>query len=257
MSTLAGLPVLRAEVMVPAAGAWWGVFVLDATVLPNVGRARFVLHDLELEGGIIRRDWDDHPGGGRVVAVARGGPGWDNEVTRKGLYEGDNVKLSTVLRDLAGMAGEAYSAPPDVALGSALAWQASSATAPVCCVDVLHELIARGFLATWRVEPFSGQTVFAPWPSLGAADARGRVVARAGHRGRRTVGLDTMIAAFLPGAVLEGVPIVRTVYKVTAREVRADVYNVVTDAAVSAATTSAAATIGSITTVGSIGGGAG
>jgi hypothetical protein len=53
---------------------------------------------------------------------------------------------------------------------------------------------------------------------------RGRIVDRAGSRGRRTVGLDVQVAAFLPGATLEGLTITRTVLQEDAGKLAAEVY---------------------------------
>ena len=91
--------------------------------------------------------------------------------------------------------------------------------------DVLADLVRRGFLPTWRVEPFSGRTVWSAWPALTFADGKGRITSRARDRGRRTVGLDVQVAAFLPGATLEGVAIARTLLHAEAEDLRAEVYD--------------------------------
>jgi len=225
VSSLGTQQVLSATVNVPPSGAWMATVTLNASALPALGATALTMGDLVLVGAVIRADFDDHPGGGRVVAVACGGAGWRLPVTRAGDYASSGgVRLSTVLRDLAAMAGELYTPPADVSLGVAYAWQAHAPLAPVHGADVLGELVSRGYLATWRVEPFTGRTVFSTWPAIGAADGRGRIVDRAGSRGRRTVGLDVQVAAFLPGATLEGLTITRTVLQEDAGKLAAEVY---------------------------------
>lgn len=225
MSTLGALRVLTLDVHIPPSGAWFGTVTLNASELPPIGPTTLTIGDLVLVGGVIRADFDDHPGGGRVVATVRGGAGWRLPVTHAGSYGTTaGVRLSTVLADLAAMAGEAYVAPADVSLGVAYAWQMHTPLGPVHGEHVLADLVDRGFLPTWRVEPFTGRTVFSVWPAIGPADGRGRVVDRAGSRGRRTVGLDVQVAAFLPGATLEGVTIARTYLHESAGSLQAEVY---------------------------------
>lgn len=223
MSTLGNLSVLTLEVNIPPSGGWFGVVRLDASALPALGKTTLTIGDLALVGSIILADWDDHPGGGRVVVRVRGGAGWRLPVARAGTYGGGSVRLSTVLADLAKMAGEDIVQPAELSLGADLLWQAHRPGAPVSCGSVLHDLVWRGFLSTWRVDP-TGPTRFDAWPARGAADGRGRIVDRAGSRGRRTVGLDVSVAAFLPGATLEGVPIARTFLSETASKLTADVF---------------------------------
>lgn len=232
MSSLGTFRTLSTDAHIPPSGAWLATCVLDSSTLPPLGPTVLVVGDLQLVGQVIRRDFDDHPGGARVVATVRGAAGWRLPVAHKGRYggagvhgDGGAVKLSTVLQDLATMAGEGYVAPADVELGEEYAWEAHAPLAPVHGADVLADLVWRGYLPTWRVDPFSGLTRFDAWPALGAADGRGRIVGRAGSRGRRTVGLDVVVAALLPGATLEGVTIARTIIHETASDLRAEVYD--------------------------------
>lgn len=225
MSTLGTLRALRLDVHIPPSGAWLATVHLDTSTLPAVGPTVLTIGDLQLVGAVIRADFDDHPGGALAGAVARGGAGWRLPVTRAGGYgSSGGVRLATVLRDLAAMAGELYVEPPDANLGTGYAWQAHDPLAPVHGEDVLADLVTRGYLPTWRVEPFTGRTRFDAWPSIGAADGRGRVLARSTSRGRRTVGLDVQVAPFLPGATIEGTSIRRTILRESAGKLRAEVY---------------------------------
>ncbi len=232
MSTLGTLATISTEAAIPPSGGWFATSVLDASSLPPLGPTVLTIGDLALVGQVIRADFDDHPGGARVIATARGGAGWRLPVAHEGVYgaagsHGDagSVKLSTVLQDVAMMAGEGYAAPSDVSLGTGYRWEMHTPIAPVHCSAILADLVWRGFLPTWRVEPFTGLTRFDPWPSLGAADGRGRIIGRGGSRGRRTVGLDVVVAAFLPGATLEGITIARTIIHETASDLRVEVFD--------------------------------
>ena len=91
--------------------------------------------------------------------------------------------------------------------------------------DVLADLMTRGAIPTWRVDPATGRTRFDTWPSIGAADSAGRVMSRNLARGRRHVGIDVRVAAFLPGSTLEGVATRRLIVAETARKLTAEVYS--------------------------------
>lgn len=241
MSTLNGLRVTKLEAHIPRSGAWIAYLSLDSATLPPLGRTVLTIGDLALVGAVIRTDYDDHPGGGLPMAVVRGGAGWRLPVVRQGRYaSSDGVRLSTVLYDLATQAGEPYAAPADTSLGVEYRWEAHTPLAPVHGEDVLAELITRGYLPTWRVDPATGTTRFDTWPSIGAADGRGRVLGRNLARGRRTVGLDVQVAAFLPGSTLEGTTTARLVLQEDARSLRGLVYAAPTASTVSSSTGAAA-----------------
>ena len=225
MSTLGAFRILVADVQIPPSGAWFGTVSLDSSTLPALGPTVLTIGDLQLVGSIIRADWDDAPNGGRPIATVRGGAGWRLPVKRAGSYASSGVKLSTVLADLSRMTGEAV-APlaADLSLGESFSWPAHAPLAPVHGDDVLADLVTRGYLATWRIAPFTGRTEWTAWPAIGAADGRGRITDRARDRGRRTVGLDVQVAAFLPGATLEGLAIARTLVHASASELQAEVY---------------------------------
>jgi hypothetical protein len=225
VSTLGTLRILRHTTHIPPSGAWYGTYSLDASTPPIVGPTIITIGDLVLPGAVIQVGHDDHPGGALVAVTARGGAGWRLPVTHQGRYtSAQEVRLSTVLQDLASMAGEPYVSPGDLSLGMGYEWQAHEPLAPVHLEDVLAELVTRGFLPTWRVEPFTGLTRFDAWPSLGPADGRGRITRRNLARGRRTVELDVQIAAFLPGSSIEGALTYRTLLTESASELRAEVY---------------------------------
>ena len=232
-NTLGGRRVLTADVQVPSSGAWWGTVTLDASSLPPLGATVLTIGDLVLAGAVVRSDWDDAVNGGRPIATVRGGAGWGRPlVDRNGdAIEGSyssagGVKISTVLQDLAKMTGETIGPiAADVSIGRWFSWPKHRPLAPVHGDHVLADLVARGYLPTWRIEPSTGRTLFTDWPSIGFADGRGRIVDRARDRGRRTVGLDVQVAAFVPGATLEGIAIRRLILRASASELSAQVYD--------------------------------
>lgn len=227
MSTLGNLRILTADVHIPSTGAWWAEVSLDSSTLPALGPATLSLSDLTLTGQVVRTDFDDNPRGGKPYAVVRGGAGWRKPVAFAGGYQGGTVLLSTVLTDLASLTGESIVQPAtasSTSLGASYAWQAHTPAAPVHYEDVLADLMSRGAIPSWRIDPATGATRFDPWPTLPAADGRGRVMSRRLARNHRHVGLDTVVSAFLPGATLEGAAISRVRITQDSGKLTADVY---------------------------------
>lgn len=227
MSDLSGAPVLVVhELHVPPAGGWLADLWLSTMTLPAIGPATLTVGDLSLVGAVTQADFDDHPiGGARPRVTVEGGAGWNVPLSRAGIYQSPSgVRLSTVLSDLAGLVGEAVDLPPDLLLPPDFRWPASTAAEIVTGGSVLSGLVVLGAIPTWRVDPSTGHTVFTPWPTLGPADGIGRVLRRNLARGRRTVGLDTRVAAFLPGGSVEGVTTRRLRLHETARMLEAEVF---------------------------------
>jgi hypothetical protein len=232
VSTLDGRACLRTEITVPPSGAAYADITLVAGgALPALGPATLVFLDLTFRGAVTRVGEDD-PGKPRVVFEV--GAGWGRALPRAGSYKAPGgVSLLTVLRDLAGLAtypggpatGEAYDAPADVTLPS-YAWAASAPRLPVYGRTVLADLVTRGHLATWRVDPSTGNTRFNEWPAIGAADAAGVLLSpRNLERGMRRYGLASRAAAFLPGATVEGVTVRRVIFHETAKAAVARCYD--------------------------------
>lgn len=225
MSTFNAQRIVRAHLHVPSSGAWWADVALEQGALPS-GPATLTLGDLSLVGGVLTAGYDQ-AACPRVTLA--GGAGWRAPLAAPGGYASTTgVRLSTVLRDLAALAvypggpatGETYDAPPEVVLGPGYGWDASTMARPLRARGVLAELVSRGALPTWRVQP-AGSTAFSPWPALGAADARVTILDRDRAKGVRMLGLTEAVAAILPGATLEGVTIARVVVTEDARELRA------------------------------------
>lgn len=214
----------RIEVHIPWAGEWIAHAVLEVGGVPEPGPAQVKIADLTLDGGRVlplRRGFD---GPDQPTCVVLGGAGWRTLLPMGEYSSIAGVRLSTVLQDLAGIAGEPYDAPPDVLLGLAYGWSAATSTAPRRARGVLDELVSRGAVPTWRVPP-SGRTSFSAWPSIGAADGIARVLSRKLSVGQRKLGLDTRAAALLPGATIEGDLIRRTILIDTAGALSAEVWS--------------------------------
>lgn len=221
MSTLGTLRVLAIHSLaIPPAGGFFCDLALDGPALPALGAATLTVGDLPITGTVTQAGHDDHPTGGAQGRVTlEGGPGWGLPLPREGRYGGGPVRLSVVLRDLAALAGEPYDAPPDKLLPDGWGWLAGTPGRVV-----LADLVERGAIPMWRVAP-TGRTRFDPWPSTGAADATGRVLRRNLHLGKRVVGLDARVAAWLPGATVEGVAIRRLLLRETKSTLEVEVHD--------------------------------
>lgn len=218
MGLLSGRRTTDLEAMIPPAGGWVATGHLESGPTLVAGPATLVLGDLSLTGVIQPNrggeDTPDHP-----AFVLAGGAGWRSLLPAASFSSPTAVRLSTVLQTLGQVTGEPYDAPPEAKLVPGYGWE------PGTPADaVLADLVARGAIPTWRAQP-NGRTSFTPWPSLPAADTRGTIVDRRLARGVREVALTTSVAAFLPGATLQGKTIVRVQFRETGSELRALVWD--------------------------------
>ena len=208
MSTLSAQRIVHAHVLVSPSGGAWGSLKLEQGALPALGFATLTLGYLSLVVSVVRSGYDA-PATPRVVVM--GGAGWRTLLPAPGgAYASPNgVKLSTVLRDLAGLAGEPYDAPAEALLGPAYEWDAATPTQPVRARAILADLVTRGAVPTWRVAP-GGRTRFDPWPTLPAADQHVTLIGdRELERGVRRFSVKGSVAALLPGATADGATIAR------------------------------------------------
>ncbi|HSN15621.1 MAG TPA: hypothetical protein VLT61_13395, partial [Anaeromyxobacteraceae bacterium] len=230
MSTLNGQRLVRASVHIPPSGGGWADVSLEQGALPS-GKVTLRLGDFSFVGGVdLDRTGFDQSASPRVVV--RGGAGWEAKLTAPGAYtSAGNVRLSTVLRDLAALAtytggpstGEAYDAPPEALLGPGYGWDAST-DRPIRARDVLADLVRRGAIPTWRVDPATGHTRFDAGPAGGACDPFVTIIDRDRSRGVRYLGLTEAVKCVLPGNTVEGATIERVDIIEDARELRAQVW---------------------------------
>lgn len=219
MSTLAGLPIHRAELAIPALGAWRADVILASGEAPS-GAVELVVGDLTLQGTVLRSGLDAPA---RPHAVVVGAPGWERPLERPLSYQSDaGVRLSTVLQDLATLADEPIEQPTDAQLGRHFAAPMSRTGDPVYLRTVLSALQRTGTLAPWRVDP-DGVTRFGARTGS-AVTARATVLGRNEAVGQRRLGIDSP-ASFLPGNTLDGEPIVRLVIREKPGRLEAEVWH--------------------------------
>ena len=223
MSTLRGQRLTRLVLHVPSSGGWRADVTLERGAAPASGPAELRVADLALQGRVLPAraglDGPDQPS-----AVVQGGAGWSGLLTLEGRYSAPGgVRLSTVLRDIAELAGEPYDAPPEVLLSESYEWTASSTIAPRLIRSVLRDLVQRRAIPTWRVAP-NGRTRFDAWPSIGEALRHEQVTRRQEEGSVKYVGLLERAAAFMPGAKCEGSTIHRVIFTETASALGAEVW---------------------------------
>lgn len=220
MALLGARNVTELEVTLAPVGGLIGYCKLDSGAMPAPGVSTLTIGDLVLavtvlpnRGGI---DSPAHPS----IALASG-YGWRTRLPAPGgsFSSPGGVRLSTVLAALSALSGEAVDiTTPDAKIGPAYGWDAGTRGRVV-----LADLVARGAVPTWRVDPRTSRTTFTPWPTLPAADARGVIVGRSLAHGIRHVKLASSVAAWLPGASAEGARIARVTFREKDSETSADV----------------------------------
>lgn len=176
---------------------------------PTPGAATLTIGDLPLVVTVLAdRGGTDAPAY-PAVAIASG-YGWRTRLPAPGgrFASPGGVRLSTVLAALSGLVGEAYDVPAEAKLGPAYSWDAGTRGRAV-----LADLVARGAIQTWRVNPLTGRTRFDAWPTLPAADARGTITHRDLVHGVRYVKVVDSVRAWLPGATVQGARIARTIIR--------------------------------------------
>jgi hypothetical protein len=218
MAFLGGRHMTDVGLVFPPSGGWMLRGHLETGAPPASGPTTVKIGDLSLVGSVLPSrggvDSPDHPS-----VVVAGGYGWRTQLPVGSFSSPSGVRLTTVLAALAATSGESYGAPAEVKLGQAYGWTAGTRGR-----EVLAALVARGALATWRVDPTSGMTVFTPWPSLGAADTHGVIEDRDLATGARYVALSDSVRAWLPGATVQGATIARTIITEHDGETRAVVW---------------------------------
>lgn len=230
MSTIGAQTLASLDITIPPAGSWFGEVVPVNGDAPAPGPCTITIGDLILLGTVVRSGLDS-PSSPRVVVA--GGYGWRRLLPAPGgAYKSPtSVRLLSVLRDLAVLAtypggpatGEVYVPPTDADLGKAYGWPAASPRRPVRARAILADLLARGAIPTWRVDPTTGATRFDAWPVAPEASGHVVITSRNAGRGIRMCALQNGAAALIPGGTLEGVSIARVTFTESKNELRAKV----------------------------------
>ena len=189
-----------ARVSIPAWRAWWAEGVLDEEVTLS-GRVELVVADLTLSGTVVAAGARGGRGHWRIVG---GAGGWGATVAARGYVNDAGVLADTVIRDVAGEAGETLAGDlPATRLGTAWARPASAAS------DVLELVAPRA----WYVDE-AGDTRFGA-RSAGALPADATIGQVDSARQRVPIASDS-IATILPGVVAAGVTAVDVLHEVGA-----------------------------------------
>lgn len=209
-----------ASVLWPALGSIRADVVLVSGSAPPVGAAAtLTLVDLDVVGTVETSSLDapDRP---RVIV--RTGLGWDRAIGKAISYESNGgVRLSTVLRDLARIAGEKIVEPADLIIGVAWGCDAACGSRSLRVRDALAALTRSGYLSPWRADP-DGVTRFGSRVGV-PVTARATVMRRDAAAGLTVVGLDSP-AAFAPGGSVEDVAFSRVVLRDAAGKLEGDLY---------------------------------
>lgn len=219
MALLGARNVTDLEVAILPAGGCLGWCHLDSGAPPAAGPTVLTIGDLPLVVSVLpNRTGLDSPA--RPAIAFASGYGWRSRLPAPGgsYSSAGGIRLSTLLAALSGLCGEAYDAPAETKLGAAYSWDAGTRGRAV-----LADLVRRGAVPTWRVDPRTGRTSFTPWPTLPPADTLGVIVDRDLAHGIRHVKLASSVAAWLPGASVESVTIARVTFREKDSETSAEV----------------------------------
>jgi hypothetical protein len=157
-ATANGLPVIGGSLLIPLVGAWTADLVLAGQDPLPVGPATVVIGNLTLQGTVYR----SAVYGGQVKArLVAGAGGWRNPVPPQGYGNPGGIQLSTVLGDVAVATGESIIVAADVNIGTAYARVAFPSSV---ASDVLWQMVAQGFIPSWRVD-VDGITRTDAWPA--------------------------------------------------------------------------------------------
>ncbi len=152
-----GLPVVGGSLLVPLVGAWTADLVLAGQDVV-AGPCTVVIGNLTLQGAVYRTAVY---GGQTRARLVGGAGGWRKPVPAQGYGNPAGVALSTVLGDVAAATGETILVAVDTSIGNAFARVAFASSV---ASDVLWQLLALGFIPSWRVAP-DGVTRTDAWPA--------------------------------------------------------------------------------------------
>lgn len=214
MGTLGTVRYTKVSASLSVLGGHRAEVWLESGATAPLGRVDLTIGDLILKGAATRGGVDA-PDSPHVIHI--GGAGWELPITNPPPSYGPQpnasatpVRLSTVLADLAGRAGESLGSasdqPADRTIGSTWAFAAAKDGEPLLLKDALQALYRDGFVGAWRTDP-DGVTRFGP-RILGSVTARATPLKRDSGIGWALLGIDSP-RAFLPGGTWEGRTILR------------------------------------------------
>lgn len=221
MSALSGQSLGRVVLSVPTYGAWRADVTLTNGAAPAEGAAvELEVGDLTLVGTVLRSGLDA-PGKPRAVVV--GGAGWDRVLAAPLSYQSSaGVRLSTVLKDLAALAGETIVQPSDRDIGDHF-----EAPAGMRLRDVLAVMRSDGYLPAWRVDA-DGVTRFGARSGTAVTGRATQLRANAAV-GLAVYGTETP-GQYLPGNQVDGATIERAVVVETSGKLVVEVWTKTTNA---------------------------
>lgn len=211
MSAIDGQRITRVSATFPYYGQWRVDAVLEGGALPS-GLVTVDLAGLIAVGTVDpEQSGFDAPDLPHVVVI--GGIGWSAEVTaaaaRSLTFHADSgVRLRSVLAALARAAGETIAQPTDRAIGSHWGAVSSAPGERVRYRDELTEMVRAGDVAGWYVDTL-GTTRFVA-RATPEVTARATLLRANASVGFRVFGVDEP-AYFMPGAIVEGVGVGRSV----------------------------------------------
>jgi len=236
VSALGSFRISRLQLSIGLTGSWRAEVWCDEGIVP-VGPSVLAVGDLTFKGTTIRAG-NDAPDAPHVVHV--GAPGWDREVAKSTTsidgvtvtsttaaisyhLDGD-VRLSTVLRDLARRAGESIELPAtDVPIGKHWVALASREGEKLYLRDALAALSKGRYVKPWRADP-DGVTRFGERTGGTVDVAKVNVIKRDSATGLAIIGADTF-ASVLPGASFDGATITRLVITERPGNLQAEVWS--------------------------------
>lgn len=195
--TVAGLPVLRGDVLLPRVGAWSADLILDADEAPSGVVALESVAGARLVGFVERANATE----GRVEVRLRGGRGQlTRELAPVAYRPVGGVRVRTILEDLARESGEELS--PNIATEITEtflpAWSRERGTTARAL-----RAIAAALSCSWRFDP-DGRFILVreSWPEV---DPEGVTLLRSDPiNDAAELGLDVLPAGLLPGVSWQG-----------------------------------------------------
>lgn len=195
--TVAGLPVLRGDVLLPRVGAWSADLVLDADEAPSGVVALESTAGFRLVGFVERANTTE----GRVEVRLRGGRGQLARELQPVAYRPvGGVRVRTILEDLARDSGEVLSpdTAPSITEHFLSAWSRERGST----ARALRALAA-ALSCSWRFDP-EGRVILVreSWPEV---DPEGVTLMRSDPiNDAAELGLDVLPAGLLPGVAWQG-----------------------------------------------------